>query len=100
VAHTLKGGHPLDGVTVADLSPVLAMELGREDLTEGVVVVGSGTGSTGVNIGMARGDIILEVNGTKITSADQLENLMKQGQHNWQIIYQRGSNVMNLTVKM
>ena len=44
--------------------------------------------------------MILEVNGTKITSTEQLEKLLKTRAQQWQIVYQRGGNTMKLTVRM
>jgi len=97
---TLSGRTPLSGLTVANLSPALATELGIDMGATGVVVAGVGKNNTGLNIGLQPGDIILEISGTKITSSEQLEAVMKKSANGWQIAYRRGGNVLVLTVKM
>lgn len=93
---TLKGKHPLSGVTVANLSPALAMELDLEDMGQTGVVVTAGVAANGM---LQPGDTILEVNGEKVISTAQLETLMKKPSRIWQITYKHGGNIMTLTVK-
>jgi len=97
---TLGGRHPFDGVTVANLSPALAIELGMDENASGVIVMGRSTTGIGVNVGLQPGDVILEVSGTKITSTQQLETLMKTAASQWQIAYARGGQIMTLTVRL
>ena len=97
----LQGKHPLDGVTVANLSPALATEIGFEDMTRtGVIVLKVEQARTGINLPMQPGDIILQVNDTKIASSQQLEALLKKQVNGWQIVYQRGTQTLTLTVRM
>ena len=97
----LKGKHPLDAVTVANLSPALATEIGMEDLTRtGVIVMKVEQAQTGINVPMQPGDIILQVNESKITSTKQLEAVLKRPSNSWQIVYQRGAQTLTLTVRM
>jgi len=96
---TISGRNPLDGVTVANLSPALAVEFGLDDTAGGVVVVAAGGSKNGINIGWQHGDIIMEINGMKITSSKQLESLVSDAK-NWKIVYQRGGNINSLTVTM
>jgi len=98
--HTIKGRNPLDGVTVANLSPALAIELGLDETASGVIVISAGASTHGINLGWGRGDVILEINGTKITSAAQLAKFLGEETHNWKIAYGRGGRVNVLTVQM
>ncbi len=100
-ARKIKGRNPLDGVTVANLSPALAVEIGYDDTArEGVVVLKVEPARTGINLPLSPGDIILQVNDQKITSSAQLDSLMKATLGAWQISYQRGGQVLTLTVRM
>ncbi len=75
---TLKGKMPLDGVTVANLSPVLASELGLDaGEDEGVAVTAVSASGIATNLSLEPGDIIVQVNGTKIASTAQLEKIMQ-----------------------
>ena len=96
----IKGRHPLDGVTVANMSPALAVELGMDETIGGVVVLSAGASANGINIGWNKGDIVMEINGTKITSTAQLAKLMDEPGHSWKIIYRRGNHVDGITVQL
>ena len=96
---TLVGNHPLNGFTVANLSPALCNELGIDDETTSGVLVLAGNNTT-IASTIAPGSIVLQVNGTKVESVVQLEKLLSAGSNGWQIIFQQGNNTMTLTVKM
>jgi Do/DeqQ family serine protease len=98
---TLKGRHPLDGVSVANLSPALALELGVENLDEpGVVVTSTARVRSGLGGSFMPGDVIVQVNDTDITSTSQLEKLLKSAKNSWQILYRRQGKMVSLTVRM
>ena len=95
----IKGYNPLSGATVANLSPAVNDELGdAASADDGVVVLE--TGSTGAaRVGFVRGDIILSVNGTKVDTVKKLKALLgsdKAGR--WAIQFQRGQQILNVTV--
>jgi Do/DeqQ family serine protease len=96
----LKGNHPLSGVVVANLSPALAMELEMEDAARtGVVVMNVTPNSVAARVAVRPGDVLLEINGQKVSSTKQLESLLKNAARNWKIVYQQGGNILTLTVK-
>ena len=95
----IKGRNPLSGVTVGNLSPALAAEMGLNDTASGVVVVTAPNVAGGITL-WAKGDVILEINGTKITSGEQLAQLVGAEGHEWKIAYQRGANINVLNIKM
>ena len=97
---TISGKNPLSGLKVANLSPALAIEIGADESATGVMVIEVGPSQLGVRIGMNPGDVILEVTGTKITSTEQLQSLMKKAVSKWQIAYQRGNAIQTLTITM
>jgi serine protease Do len=96
---TLIGIHPLNGFTVANLSPALCTELGIDDETRTGVIVLAGSNTT-IASTIAAGSVILQVNGTKVESTMQLEKILSAKSKTWQIVFQQGSNTMTLTVKM
>ncbi len=65
------------GVTIQNLTPELAAEFGLES-SAGALVTEIFTGSPAEKAKMKRGDIILEVNGKKITNVESLRNSVAQ----------------------
>ena len=96
----ISGRNPLSGITIANLSPAIAVEVGIDESATGVLVMAVGGSELGVNIGVNPGDIILEVNGVKITSTEQLQDLMKKASSQWKFSILRGDTVQTLTVRM
>lgn len=96
----ISGLHPLDGVTVANLSPALALDMGMDENATGVVIVATGNSRYGIHIGWGRGDMIVEINGTKITSTAQLAKLLDAKTRNWKIVYMRNGQLSALTARM
>ncbi len=99
-ARLLKGREPLSGLTVANLSPALAIEMDLPDASSGVVVMDAADGGIGISLGLTRGDIIIDVNGTKITSTQTLEQTMNTRSKQWRITYLRAGNALTITVRL
>ena len=70
---------PLQGATVANLSPALAEELGLDEDAEGVAVTNVGKDTPAQQFGFQRGDILLKANGVKIGRVGDLERLLRTG---------------------
>ncbi len=96
---TLQGRHPLDGLTVGELTPGLAEELELADLDRGVVVLGSEAGRFAQRLGLRRGDVLASVNGRPVGSVAELQEVVRRGtQGRWQIGVRRGDQQLVLTV--
>ncbi|MGB1539353.1 MAG: Do family serine endopeptidase [Rickettsiales bacterium] len=91
---SLEGAHPLHGVKVANLSPALAVELGRNTSETGVVVLSARSARL-----MQPGDVIVEINGTKINNTRQLEKLMAKDSPSWHLLIKRGAQMLNVTIR-
>jgi Do/DeqQ family serine protease len=92
---TIRERSPFLGAKVANLSPALADELQVGNASEGVVVLDSDAGSYASNLGFQRGDIIEEVNGSKIEKTRDLEKIAQQGARSWRIvILRRGQRIV------
>jgi Do/DeqQ family serine protease len=81
---------PFLGAKVANLSPALADEMRLDTTAEGVVVVDVADGTLAQNLGFQRGDIVLAVNGHKISKTRDLEKVASAGARIWRISIQRG----------
>lgn len=84
----LVGRTPLGGLTVANLNPALAHELGLPLGTEGVAVVevARPTGRAGFRVG----DVIRAINGRDVANAAQLERLARKGPYPEEVRIERG----------
>lgn len=74
----LEGQHLLNGATIANLNPAVALELGVEDKALGVVVVSAPRGTYASRV-VAPGDILLEINGKDIKSVADVEKAAASG---------------------
>lgn len=90
----LSGAHPFQGVTVANLSPALAVELGMDVMEIGVTVV-----EISGNRLFKPNDVITEINGVVITASNQLEQLLKQPAAGWRIQFKRDGKLMRFNVR-
>jgi S1-C subfamily serine protease len=81
----IRSRSPFLGAKVANLSPALAEELRLDPAGGGVVIVEVGDGSAARNVGFQRGDVILSVNGQKLTKTGDLEKATGQQSRLWRI---------------
>lgn len=83
VIDDLKAGNsrirPWMGITMQDLTPDLASYFNL-DITEGVIINTVVEGAPADQAGLARGDIILSLDGQKITGAEQLQTIIRSHQ--------------------
>jgi serine protease Do len=75
----LRGQTILNGVTVANLSPAFAQELGVGLPEKGVVVVELAGGAPAAQIGLRPGDLIEAVGGTAVRSVGDVTALASRG---------------------
>lgn len=84
----LQGRHPFTGAEVAELSPRLAEELGRDPFESGVLVTRIMNRAFAWRF-LRPGDIILSVDGQAIQSVQTLERTLDRGSGRWQIVIDR-----------
>lgn len=92
-----NGPHPLNGATLANLSPALASELGVNGATSGVIVMGIRKGKTAHRLGFRPGDRVMAVNDRKVNSVKQLKDLMNQNVASWKISIDRNGKILTET---
>ena len=73
---TLDGNNPLNGATVANINPALAVEVGIQSSEGGVVVVGVANNRSASRL-LQAGDIIVAVNGKDIKTVKTLISALR-----------------------
>lgn len=95
----LRANSPFQGATVLNLSPAVTEELRLGPGLEGVVVKSVEPGSTAERVGFQKGDIVLDVNGTKIDSTRTLERASQTDAGLWRLSIQRDGQVVRLALR-
>jgi Do/DeqQ family serine protease len=95
---TIKSRSPFQGAKVANISPALADELKLDSSVEGIVVTDLPENAVAANIGFKKGDIIVAVNGHKLTHTRDLEKLAGEGSRLWRITVIRGGQQLNVVL--
>ncbi len=90
---TLEGSHPLNGVTVDNLSPRYSEELGLDPLSQGVVVSELGSRSFAARRGLRPGHKILSVNGRAVDTVRELDREISRSTPSWEIEVDTGGRV-------
>jgi serine protease Do len=95
----LDGEQPLAGATVMNLSPAVAEELGLDDQWDGGVVVSEvERGSYARRLGLARGDLLLQIGDQKIDNVKDLRAVLGDQPRRWRITIRRGDDVRTVVV--
>ncbi|MFP4537099.1 MAG: DegQ family serine endoprotease [Dichotomicrobium sp.] len=94
----LDGDHPFAGATVENLSPAVAQEL-RIRETSGVVVRETASYSPARRVGLRPGDIILELNGTRIERVRDLESALGERARIWRVAIKRGGETLRTVIR-
>jgi len=89
----IRSRSPLAGATIVNMSPAVADELQIDVSTEGVVVTEVENGGLAARVGFQKGDIILAINGERVSSSKDVERLVRAGANLWEITINRGGQV-------
>jgi Do/DeqQ family serine protease len=92
----LKGAHLLRGVTVGNLSPAIAIELGLPFTLTGVVVTKPAPQRS--RVAFAVKDIVLALNGQQVNSVRQLVEMLEKPESSWEMSIRRNGKVRNIRV--
>lgn len=88
-----RGRTPFTGATFVNVSPAVADEL-RLDAAEGVAVGEIEEGTNAERVGLQKGDVILTLNGDKLSTTRDVDRLVKAGAPVWQVTISRGGQVL------
>ena len=95
----LRGRSPFAGAKVAELSPRLAQRLGMRTDAKGVAVVDVSRDSPAADFGFQPGDVVREVNGTTIDSAEKLAQVSLQNTRWWRFTVVRDGQTMRQVLR-
>jgi len=97
----IEAQSPIDGATLVNMSPALGEELDFDPYLSGVLVSQIKRGTFANGNRLRPGDLILEINGTKVTSTRQAENLLlsEQGAEEWKIQIDRKGRIGLLPIR-
>lgn len=96
---TIGGQNPFAGIKVAPLSPGMARRLGVSEEAEGMAVVDIARGSPADGLGFRRGDIVREVNGQQITSAEDLKQATSGRTRWWRFTIERDGQTLRQVLR-
>lgn len=91
---TIDGRSPFAGARVAELSPRLAQRLRLRADTTGVAVVEVARNSPAAELGLRPRDIVREVNGFRIDSAESLQQVAAQQTRQWVFAVERDGRLI------
>ena len=90
----IKSRSPFQGALVVNVSPAVSEDLSLDDATHGVVVADVADGSLAAGFGVAKGDLVLEVNGEKIATTHDLDVASAQHVRVWDLTIERAGQVI------
>ncbi|MBB4267540.1 DegQ family serine endoprotease [Roseospira visakhapatnamensis] len=94
----LRGRHPLNGVTVANLNPALSEEIGVAMGAGPVVVLKVGPRSGAARFGVKPGDVVVSVNGRQPRDVRGLARLMERTRPPWRLDLNRGGRALRVVI--
>ncbi len=95
----LTGPHPFQGVTIGNLSPRFADELGLDPMRTGVIVLEVDPRSPAGRVGYVRpGDILVNVQNRRIESVADVVVVAKQPWERWLYRVRRGNQLLDCAV--
>lgn len=86
---SLRALHPLQGAEVGNLSPKLAEEIDYTGLAQGVIVLRVARGSQAARFGARPGDVIVDVNGQRVSLVREVEKLLLGVEGSWVVTMRR-----------
>jgi S1-C subfamily serine protease len=96
---TIRGRSPFAGAKVAELSPRLAQKLGLPTDETGVTIIDIDRNSPAAGLGLQARDIVREVNGETIESADRLKQVAEQQTRWWKFTVERDGRLLRQVLR-
>jgi Do/DeqQ family serine protease len=94
----IKTRSPFEGATVVNISPAVIEDMSLEGASKGVVVSDVEDGTTAANVGVQKGDVVVNVNGEKIETTRDLERASAARVNNWRLIIDRGGQEIQTVI--
>jgi S1-C subfamily serine protease len=96
---TIRGRSPFAGAKVAELSPRLAQKLGLNADIKGVTVIDIDRNSPAAGFGLRPRDIVREVNGEEIDTAEKLKQVAEAPSRWWRFTVERDGQLLRQTLR-
>ena len=94
----IKGPSPFAGASFVNISPAVLEEMSLAGLTSGVVATDVEDGSVAQEVGVQKGDVIISINGTKITNTADISSATATKHAYWKLTVNRGGQVVNTVI--
>lgn len=94
----ISGQGLLAGITVANLSPALAEDLGVDASGEGVIVTAVKPNSNADDIGLRVGDILVSIDGEDVKESRDVQPLSKPRKYYWTLVIKRDGKLLKTKV--
>ncbi len=94
----IVGPSPFSGASFVNISPAVLEEMSLAGLTSGVVATDVEDGSVAQEVGVQKGDVIISINGTKITNTADMTNATATRHAYWKLTVNRGGQVVNTVI--
>ena len=95
----IKGRNPLQGASVQDLSPALALEMGVNPMKQGVVISNLSETAPATQLGIEPGDILFSINKNKIRTKEEAITFLKKAAPDWTINLLRRGEILTFRVR-
>lgn len=95
----IRGANPFAGARVVNLSPAVAEELSLDEDEDGVIILDIAPGTPAASTRFLRErDVIVAVNGAEVEAVSDLNAIMQQQVHRWQVSIRRGKRLLNVVI--
>jgi len=95
----IEGSSPFAGSTIVNLSPAVAEEMRLSFDLKGVAITDVAPGSPAARVGFQKGDLVIEVNGTRIDDTRTLARAAQAESFLWRLVIQRDGQQVRLAFR-
>jgi len=98
----LTGANPLQGATIANLSPAFADEIGIDPLEQGVIVLDVARGSAADYFALQPGDVIVAIGDVQVETTAEAASILERydGAPAWPLGVKRGGQLIERTLRL
>jgi S1-C subfamily serine protease len=90
----IDGANPLAGASLENLSPAVAEEITGELPRTGVVIAEVEDNTNAQQAGFQKGDVLVEVNGTKVATSRDAQRALSDKTRTWKIVINRAGQLL------
>lgn len=95
----IEGKNPLQGASLLDISPALALEMEVNPMKQGVVISNLSKPSPARRLGIERGDILISINNKKVHTKEEAVTLLKEAAPDWTVYLLRRGEILVFRVR-